>query len=137
MPGLLDKILPSGLVGKVVDAISSHIPIPVDQTKRMELEAAIEQAVVSGIAQQNQAQAEINKVEAASPQLFVSGWRPFIGWTCGAAIFYNFLVYPVLMSFNVAAVAVDMASLWPLVVGMLGIGTMRTVEKAKGVQANH
>ncbi len=133
MPSIWDKILPADLVGQVVKAVSDHIPIPLDQNEKAKLDAAIEQALIVAMGQQ----AEINKVEAASPKLFVSGWRPFIGWTCGAAICYSFILYPVLLSCGVKAAAVDMASLWPLVIGMLGVGTMRSYEKVKGVQDKH
>jgi hypothetical protein len=79
------------------------------------------------------AQSKIDEVEAANPSIFVSGWRPFIGWTCGIALAYNFILLPILLSFKLPAIAIDTNELFPLILGMLGIGTMRTVEKFKGV----
>jgi Holin of 3TMs, for gene-transfer release len=92
------------------------------------------EAQVTALEQQSaQAQAKIDEVEAASPSIFVSGWRPFIGWICGIALFYNFLVCPLFLSFKVAIVPLDIATLMPLVVGMLGVTAARTAEKFGGV----
>lgn len=88
-------------------------------------------------------QSDINKVEAASPSLFVAGWRPFIGWTCGAALCIDFLFGPMatwiagLCGHPLTFPQLDMNTLMPLVTGMLGMGTLRTFEKIKGVQNNH
>lgn len=85
------------------------------------------------------AQIEVNKAEAASASVFVAGWRPFIGWVCGAACAWNWLGLP-LSSFLLAAAGhpvnftpADLSEMWPLLLGMLGIGGMRTFEKVKGV----
>ena len=79
------------------------------------------------------------KAEAGNPSVFVSGWRPFIGWVCGAALCFQYLVRP----FWVWGAAVWLPDspvpptldgmLWELIMGMLGIGGLRTVEKWKGV----
>jgi hypothetical protein len=134
---LADLIGLKDLVGQVVSEVGKHIPTPIDQQKKLELEMALEQTLATSLAAQNQAQAEVNKVEASSPRLFIAGWRPAIGWTCAVAIAYAFLVYPILKAFWSAAVMVDMENLWPLIIGMLGVGTMRTYEKKMGVQNKH
>ena len=77
-------------------------------------------------------QIEVNKVEAASPSLFVSGWRPYIGWICGNGLAYQFLVYPILIAWQPKIVQLDMGTLLTLLGGLLGLGTLRTVEKLKG-----
>ena len=77
-------------------------------------------------------QVEINKIEAASASVFVSGWRPFIGWICGAGLGYQFLVYPILVAFVPKIVQLDMGTLLTLLVGMLGLGAYRTTEKLRG-----
>ncbi len=77
-------------------------------------------------------QLEINKVEAASKSLFVAGWRPFIGWVCGIGLAYNVILSPFL-DIWFAVPKVDVSALYPVLLGMLGIGGMRTVEKIKGV----
>jgi hypothetical protein len=86
------------------------------------------------------AQIEVNKAEAASGSIFKGGWRPFIGWVCGSAFAYHFVLQPVIV-FVVLAVGVDlpplpefdMASLMTVMMGMLGLGGLRTYEKQKGI----
>jgi hypothetical protein len=90
----------------------------------------------SGELAQITGQLEINKVEAANPSVFVSGWRPFIGWICGTGLGYQFLVYPILVAFEPKIVQLDMGTLITLLGGLLGLGTMRTVEKLNGVASN-
>ena len=83
-------------------------------------------------------QLEINKAEAASGSIFKGGWRPFIGWVCGFAFAYHFILQPILI-FGTAAAGVqlpplpefDMSQLMPVLLGMLGLGGLRTVEKIK------
>jgi len=75
-------------------------------------------------------QLEVNKVEAAHKSLFVSGWRPAIGWICGFALMYSTILAPILdIWFTVPAV--DSSLLTSVLMGMLGLGAMRTVEKTK------
>ena len=86
------------------------------------------------------AQAEVNKTEAAHRSLWVAGWRPMIGWTCGIALAWHFVLSPVAL-FAAAWAGVtlpalpefDMGSLMTVLLGMLGLGGMRSFEKAKGV----
>ena len=84
-------------------------------------------------------QLEVNKNEAESRDPFVSRWRPFIGWVCGAAFAYHFLIVPLLISIaSVSGVDVshiphfDMDALLYVLGGLLGLGGLRTVEKVKG-----
>ena len=84
-------------------------------------------------------QLKINEKEAENPNLFVSGWRPFIGWVCAIGLVYNFLIYPLLL-WAVAVLGLTLTppplfsnNLMELVLGMLGMGALRTFEKAKGV----
>lgn len=85
------------------------------------------------------AQVDVNKAEASSASVFVAGWRPFIGWVCGAACAWNWLGLSVAkFAFMAAGHPVnlnpaDLSEMWPLLLGMLGIGGMRTFEKVKGV----
>jgi hypothetical protein len=86
------------------------------------------------------AQIEVNKAEAASGSVFKGGWRPFIGWVCGGAFAYHFVLQPVIV-FAVLTAGVDlpplpefdMASLMTVMMGMLGLGGLRTYEKQKGL----
>lgn len=86
------------------------------------------------------AQIEVNKAEAASGSIFKGGWRPFIGWVCGIAFAYHFVLQPLIL-FAVTAAGVqipalpefDMSSLMTVLMGMLGLGGLRTFEKQKGL----
>jgi hypothetical protein len=85
-------------------------------------------------------QIEVNKAEAASGSLFKGGWRPFIGWVCGFAFAYHFILQPILV-FGALAAGVslpplpefDMSQMMPVLLGMLGLGGLRTFEKQKGI----
>jgi hypothetical protein len=81
------------------------------------------------------AQIAVNAVEAQSASVFTSGWRPFIGWICGSGLAYQFLIYPILVAFQPKIVQLDMGTLLTLLMGMLGLGAMRTAEKFKGVES--
>lgn len=88
------------------------------------------------------AQIAVNAQEAQHDSLFVAGWRPFIGWVCGLAFTWAFLFYPI-FSFTVIAFdwptdltrvpELDLASMMPILMGMLGLGAMRSWEKKEGV----
>ena len=77
-------------------------------------------------------QIEVNKTEAAHKSLFVAGWRPAIGWICGLALLYSTILAPILgIWFTVPPV--DSSLLTSVLMGMLGLGAMRSYEKTKGV----
>lgn len=84
-------------------------------------------------------QLEINKAEATNPSLFVSGWRPFVGWVCGAGLALQFLVAPVvvwgaaIIGHTLILPALDLGILVTMLGGMLGLGGLRTIEKVKEV----
>lgn len=82
----------------------------------------------------------VNAIEARHRSIFVAGWRPFIGWVCGLALCYQFLLHPViawlvtiLMTVPLYPPEMDTAALYSVLLGMLGLGGLRTVEKAKGI----
>jgi len=85
------------------------------------------------------AQTDINKEEAKNASLFVSGWRPAIGWVCALALFYQYLLKPIISwlaicaGYNVPAMPGLDDNLWQLMMGMLGMGGLRTFEKVNGV----
>jgi hypothetical protein len=86
-----------------------------------------------------QGQMDVNKAEAASPSAFTSGWRPAIGWVCGLALLFQYILRPMLMWFGVITghqwpplPGID-DNLWQLMLGLLGLGGLRTFEKTKGV----
>ena len=83
-------------------------------------------------------QLAINRAEAENPNLFVSGWRPFVGWVCGGGLVYSFIGQPLLAwsssiwSFPIPP-SLDLSTLITVLGGMLGISGLRTVEKLNGV----
>ena len=82
-------------------------------------------------------QIEVNQQEAAHKSLFVAGWRPFIGWTCGIAMANNFVLMPYLAAvFSLDVPVLDMGEMMPVLMGMLGLGAYRSYEKVKGVARN-
>ncbi len=87
-----------------------------------------------------QSQLDINKIEAASPNLFVSGGRPFILWICGLIFAANYLIIPVtsyiltILGHPVIEMPkLDMGEMMPVLGGLLGLGAMRSYERVKGV----
>lgn len=75
------------------------------------------------------AQLKVNEIEAASTSVFVSGWRPFIGWLCGVALGIQFIYMPIFTPES----RYDFSELISLVIAMLGIGALRTYEKTQNV----
>jgi len=122
------------LAGRVADLVGRFIP---DPTKQAEAALAIQQLA----AQERASQTKVNEVEAANSSMFVAGWRPFIGWVCGSALVYQYLFSPLLpWLVNVfGGHAPPMPglddNLWQLMLGMLGLGGLRTYEKVQGVSS--
>ena len=85
-------------------------------------------------------QLEVNKTEAAHKSLFVAGWRPAIGWICGLGMASNFLLIRIanfvlaLTGSTILIPLLDTGEMMPVLMGMLGLGAMRTYEKKQGVQ---
>ena len=84
-------------------------------------------------------QLEVNKVEAAHKSLFVAGWRPAVGWVCVLGMFGNFITIPfsnfvlALLGINIVIPLVPLETMMPVLMGMLGLGAMRTYEKKNAV----
>ncbi len=78
-------------------------------------------------------QNEVNKIEAQHRSIFVAGWRPFIGWVCGLALLYNFIIRDLVawVSPSIMPPALQMEHLLTVLMGMLGLGGLRTYEKLK------
>jgi len=117
---LLDKIIP-------------------DKDAREKAQADLLKAAQDQDFQKALAQIEVNKVEAQHSNLFVSGWRPAVGWTCVIGLVYNFILYPLLLwvvvitGSTINPPPMFSENLMELVLGMLGLGALRTYEKFKGV----
>ena len=109
-----------------------------DKDLKTKLQHELEMVIHSA----NLAQMEVNKAEAVHKSVFVSGWRPFVGWTCGISLAYHFLLAPLLQfSFALAGIEQDLpefdfSQLSTILMGMLGLGGLRTWEKMNGVARN-
>lgn len=91
--------------------------------------------LIEKLTKQNEAQIEVNKIEAQHQSIFVAGWRPFIGWVCGSALAYNFILQPFIIAIvNVwlpewELPTLEIEQLVTILVAMLGFGGYRTYEK--------
>lgn len=122
-------------IGAVADLAKTAInAIWPDKTEQEKAQLAAAVTLVQG-------QLAINQAEATNPNLFVSGWRPAIGWTCGAGCAWNWIGLPVAkvimdyLGHPIAMSPADLGEMMPLLLGMLGLGGLRTVEKINGVAA--
>ena len=125
----------TGVFGFLNTLVTRAIP---DPTLKAQLQLDLAQAQLAAETDLAKAQAAINQTEAANPSLFVSGWRPFVGWVCGLGLAYAFLIKPIASPLiqkwsGVPMEALDVGTLLTLLFGMLGLGGMRTVEKLGGV----
>jgi hypothetical protein len=124
------------LLGPLVERMVGLIP---DPNARERARAEMMQQLLEVFAKADQAQLEVNKAEATSGSVFVAGWRPFIGWVCGAALAYQYILRPALTGlFDAlgivhapALIGLD-ENLWQLMLAMLGMGGLRTFEKIRG-----
>jgi hypothetical protein len=135
------------LAGPILSIINKVIE---DKAQAAAVAGAIQQAAATGAIQEEMqqltaittAQSDINKIEAGSTSLFVAGWRPGIGWVCAVAFAFQFLVKPTvewvatIAGHPITLPGID-ANLPQLTYALLGMGTLRTVEKFKGVAGNH
>ena len=137
MAGPLLALLPT-LLPVLTEVLDRVVPDQAAASKaKLEMEAKLLEAATAQAAQQT----EINKIEAQHQSIFVSGWRPYIGWVCGMGIAWAFLLAPMLSwllpVIGVVAVVPPLQTefLLELVFAMLGLGGLRTFEKLKGVAA--
>jgi hypothetical protein len=119
----------SALIGPVSAILDKVIP---DKDLREKLSHEIATMAERHSQEQVMAQIEVNKAEAAHKSLFVAGWRPAIGWICGFALLYSTIISPVI-GIWVEVPEIDTSLLTSTMLGMLGLGAMRTFEKTKGV----
>ena len=128
---LLPSLLP--VVGDVLDRFFPN------KEEKARAEREIQAKLAEHLAKIDMAQIEVNKQEAAHRSLFVAGWRPFVGWTCGLALFYTYVAQPMAMFIMaqtgdlVQLPQLDLSTMMPVLLGMLGLGGLRTYEKFKGV----
>lgn len=138
MAGFLSKIMGSG----VTDAVSGVANVINQFVETPDEKRAAEVLIAKMAAEPAKAQTEINKIEAGHRTVFVAGWRPFIGWVCGVSLALFFIpqfaigawlwVRMCLSSGELLPYPVDAGSLFELVLAMLGMGTIRMLEKMAG-----
>ena len=104
------------------------------------------QMQMAGELDQMKGQLSVDQAEAGSTSTFVAGWRPFVGWACGAAFVYVYIFQPLcqflLVAFKVnfdlgKMPSLDIADMMPVLLGMLGLGAMRSYDKANGTGSGH
>lgn len=135
----LGKFL-GGLVGSGVGQLAKDAADVIDRFVETKEEKEAASLLRMKIQQEpDKWQTEINKIEAGHRSMFVAGWRPFIGWVCGAGLGMHFIVFPLfewttaLLGDKVMAPQVEWQVLMTLVLSLLGLGATRTYEKSKGL----
>ena len=125
------------LIGPVANILDKFIE---DKDQKAQLAHEIATMAQRHAQEQILSQLEVNKTEAAHRSMWVAGWRPFVGWSCGAAMAWHFILLPVTLFITSFAgfefpelPAFDMDSLMTVLLGMLGLGGLRTFEKSKGL----
>jgi hypothetical protein len=132
------------VAGPLIAIVNKIIP---DKTAAAAAVAQLQQLQTQGLLQEELAQlqavtvnqSDINKVEASNGSMFVAGWRPAVGWVCASALALIYIIGPffvwltALFGHPTSFPTLDVAQLMTLLFGMLGMGTLRTVDKVQGV----
>ena len=131
-----------GALGPIMDGVLRFIP---DVNARAQAKEQFEGQMLVAMTTLVQGQLEVNKEQAKHSSVFVAGARPFIMWVCGAALLWQFLMEP-MATWALVAFAqpdelppvptLDIGPLMTLLLGMLGLGGLRTYEKRLGVERN-
>lgn len=127
------------LTGKVIDRLWPD-PAQAAQAKLelLKMQQSGELAKLAADTDLAKGQLAVDQAEASNANLFVAGWRPFIGWVCGSGLAFQFIANPLitwgtqLAGKNVPVPSLDLGTLLTLLFGMLGLGYMRTQEKLAG-----
>ena len=125
------------LIAPVTDLLDKFIP---DADTKMQLAQELATMAEKHAHELATAQVELNKQEAAHKSLFVAGWRPFVGWTCGVALAFNYVGLPLLDyaahlydPYFKSPAPLELDTMLPVLMGMLGLGGLRTIEKTRKV----
>lgn len=124
----------TALIGPVTGLLERVIP---DKTEANRLAHEITTLAEKQAHEVAKAQIEVNKVEASHQNLFVAGWRPATGWSCVFAMCGNFMIIPFtnfvmeLMEKDIVIPLIPMDTMMPVLLGMLGLGGLRTYEKTR------
>jgi hypothetical protein len=138
----MDPLSLVAIGGKLLEKLADYFPSAEAKAKAqmalLELAQKGELAHLTAEFELAKGQLDVNKNEAANEHLFVSGWRPAIGWVCGLAFATQFVIGPlvtyasVLLGYPITLPKLDFGEMMPILLGMLGLGAMRTTEKIKG-----
>lgn len=132
--GVID-VLASPITTLLTDVVDRIFP---DKDKQAQQRAELLMKAQELDNQLAQGQMAINQAEAANSNLFVAGWRPFIGWCCGVAFAYKFVIQPLAIFLLIALHAdfdpkllpiLNWEEMSPVLMGILGLGVLRTGEK--------
>lgn len=133
--------LVGGAAAKAVDSAFGGIAAVIDAAFTSDEEKLEKQVILERLRQEPaRMQVLVNMIEAKHRTVFVAGWRPFIGWVCGVALAYHYIAYG-FIGWAMALWAPDVqpppqvgiGDLLVVLGGLLGLGTLRTREKEKGV----
>ena len=133
---MIQALLPA-VLPLVKDAVGAFLPE--DKNKRAAAERKIEAELTTHLAKIDLAQLDVNKQEAAHRSVFVAGWRPFVGWCCGISLAWSYICQPIIVfvlaqtGHLVSLPTLDMSQMMPILLGMLGLGSLRSWERTKGV----
>ena len=135
------------IIGDLINAVTgvvSEVVVDKDKRDQVNLELAkLGDAAQARLDNLMQGQIEVNKVEANSGSIFVAGWRPAVGWVGAVALGYQAILYPFfqfiarVLSYKGDLPVLDYTLTMQILLGMLGLGAMRSYEKVKGVSTNN
>lgn len=120
------------IIQNIFEIVKRFVP---DKSTQDQLQHEIELYKLTSDFQNAQSQIEVNKAEAEHDNIFVAGWRPFIGWVCGIAFIYHVILVPVILfignmfGHSIPVPVFDHDLLNNVLFGMLGLGGFRTAEK--------
>ncbi|MDZ7721679.1 MAG: 3TM-type holin [candidate division KSB1 bacterium] len=129
------------ILGDLIDSVDNLIDNTfTSKEEKLELKNELVKSKALFLSAINASQSHTNTTEANSGSLFIAGWRPAIGWIGALALFYQFIVYPILLWFNVSdtpPAPFDYSLLYSIITGMLGIAGLRSFDKIKKVDTKN
>ena len=142
---MFEKIMQAmggSILGGVKELISQFHMSPAEKAALLEAASRREHEIQLQIMAATAGQLEINKIEAAHPNWFVSGWRPAAGWSCVGGMVYQFIFRPIVQSIIIiwmpdyVMVSLEIDTLMTMLFGMLGLGAYRSYEKSHDTARN-
>lgn len=131
---IIEAIMPT--FNKILDLVP-------DPNEKAKLQQELMNQLITLSTKTDDNQVELNKIDSQNTKIFISGWRPFIGWIGGFAIAFQYLIIPLIVLVStlylghpITVPGID-NNMMELVLAMLGLGGMRTFEKVKGINSGH